>query len=86
MRLHFTTIRVGAFPCRHQSPPSAELQAEGGPLGSLLTATSRLLPIFQEYRLQEIFTFLDLRKMLGFEEVTVSDGNDFAHTIHIESS
>ncbi len=51
---------------------------------AILTAMARVLPIFQEYRVEEIFTFLDLCKMLGFEEVTVSDGKDFAHTIHIE--
>jgi hypothetical protein len=51
---------------------------------AMLTATARVLPIFQEHRVEEIFTFLDLCKMLGFEQVTVSDGKDFAHQIHIE--
>ena len=51
---------------------------------AMLTATARVLPIFQEYRVEEIFTFLDLCKMLGFEEVTLSNGKDFAHKIHID--
>ena len=51
---------------------------------AMLTAMARVSPIFQEYRVEEIFTFLDLCKMLGFEEVTVSDGKKFAHKIHIE--
>ena len=51
---------------------------------AMLTATARATPIFQEYQVEEIFTFLDLCKMLGFEQVTISDGKDFAHQILIE--
>ncbi|MDH3231679.1 MAG: molybdopterin-guanine dinucleotide biosynthesis protein A [Alphaproteobacteria bacterium] len=51
---------------------------------AMLTARARVLPIFQEHRVEEILTFLDFCKMLGFEQVTVSDGKDFAHQIHIE--
>ena len=51
---------------------------------AMLTATARTTPIFQEYQVEEIFTFLDLCKMLGFERVTISDGRVFAHRILIE--
>ncbi len=51
---------------------------------AMLTATARTTPIFQEYQVEEIFTFLDLCKMLGFEKVTISDGRVFAHRILIE--
>ena len=51
---------------------------------AMMTATARTTQIFQEYQVEEIFTFLDLCKMLGFEQVTISDGKDFAHQILIE--
>ena len=49
-----------------------------------LTAMARISPIFRDFGVEEIFTFLDLAKMLGFEQVTVSDGRDFAHQIAIK--
>lgn len=49
-----------------------------------LTASARTLPVFQEFAVEDFFTFLDLCKMLGFKQVTVSDGKDFAHQIRIE--
>ena len=51
---------------------------------AMMTATARTTPIFREYEVEEIFTFLDLCKMLGFKQITVSDGKDFAHQILIE--
>ena len=51
---------------------------------AMMTATARATPIFQEYQVEEIFTFLDLCKMLGFKQVTISNGKDFAHQILIE--
>lgn len=51
---------------------------------AMMTATARATPIFQEYQVEEIFTFLDLCKMLGFSQVTIGDGKDFAHQILIE--
>jgi hypothetical protein len=50
----------------------------------MLTAQSRLSKFFQENTLAEHATFFDLLKMLGFEQLTVSDGDDFAHQITIE--
>ena len=49
-----------------------------------LTAMSRTLPIFQEYGVEDWFTFLDLLKMMGFVQLTVTDGRDFAHQFVIE--
>ncbi len=49
-----------------------------------LTAMSRTLPIFQEYGVEDWFTFLDLLKMMGFVELTVTDGKDFSHQFVIE--
>ena len=49
-----------------------------------LTASARVLPIFKDFAVEDFFTFLDLCKMLGFKQVTVSDGREFAHQIRIE--
>lgn len=49
-----------------------------------LTALARTLPIFAEFGVQEWFTFLDLMKMMGFKQLTISNGRDFAHQMIIE--
>jgi hypothetical protein len=48
-----------------------------------LTAVARLTPFFQQYTLADQATFLDLMKLLGFTQVTISDGAKFAHQIEI---
>jgi len=51
---------------------------------AMLTAVARVTPLFKEERVEDYFTFLDLCKMLGFKQLTVSDGRKFAHQIKIE--
>mgnify|MGYP006237657199 FL=1 len=46
-----------------------------------LTALSRATPLFQEFDEEDQFTFFDLCYMLGFKQLTVSDGKNFAHQI-----
>ncbi len=49
-----------------------------------MTAAARVLPAFREMGVQDWFTFLDLIHMLGFKQVTISNGRDFAHQLIIE--
>jgi len=49
-----------------------------------MTAAVRLLPAFREMGVQDQFTFFDLAKMLGFEQITVSNGREFAHQVVIK--
>lgn len=49
-----------------------------------LTSLARLTPLFQELQVEELFTFFDLCKMLGFTTITVSDGRRFTHQITIK--
>lgn len=49
-----------------------------------MTAVARLLPVFSELGVEDYFTFFDLAKMLGFEQITISNGRDFAHQIIIK--
>lgn len=46
-----------------------------------LTALARVTPLFQQLQVEELFTFFDLCKMLGFTTVTVSDGRHFTHQV-----
>ena len=46
-----------------------------------LTNSARTTPIFEESGAPENLTFLDLLTLLGFESVTISDGNKFTHQI-----
>jgi hypothetical protein len=49
-----------------------------------MTAAARQLPAFAQMGVQDTFTFFDLAKLLGFKQITISDGRDFAHQVMIE--
>ncbi len=49
-----------------------------------LTSSARATPIFSDYNVEDVFTFLDLAKMLGFKQITVSDGATFSHQILLQ--
>jgi hypothetical protein len=51
---------------------------------AMLTASARMTPFFNEVGVEDYFTFFDLAKLLGFTQITVSDGRDFAHRIDIK--
>jgi hypothetical protein len=56
---------------------------QGRALLAQLTAQARTAPVFQELEGGDALTFLDLVKMLGFEQVTVTDGTSFTLQIAI---
>ncbi|HUN53397.1 MAG TPA: hypothetical protein VMU42_19870 [Candidatus Sulfotelmatobacter sp.] len=49
-----------------------------------LTAVVRTTPLVRELKVDDIFTFFDLARLLGFTEITISDGETFAHQIKLE--
>lgn len=51
---------------------------------AMLSARARITPIFQEYEVEDLFTFFDLLKLMGFELLTVTDGDNFSHQISIK--
>lgn len=51
---------------------------------AMLTSVSRATPLFKDYGVADYFTFFDLLKVLGFEQLTISDGQSFAHQVTIE--
>jgi hypothetical protein len=50
---------------------------------ALLTAEARQTPIFQDLQVEDVFTFLDLLGLLGFQQLTVTNGDNFAHRIEL---
>lgn len=50
---------------------------------AVLTSVARTMPIFRNVDASEI-NFFDLLKMLGFTQLTISDGDHFAHQVLIE--
>lgn len=51
---------------------------------AILTHIARESPMFVSFKVEEIFTFLDLLKLLGFEQLTVTDGDRFSHQILVK--
>ena len=49
-----------------------------------MTAQSRVLPLFEQLGVQDSFTFFDLLKLLGFKQLTISNGRDFTHQVIIQ--
>ncbi|NQV98970.1 MAG: molybdopterin-guanine dinucleotide biosynthesis protein A [Rhodospirillales bacterium] len=49
-----------------------------------LTAVARTTPLFRNAHVEDILTFFDLAHMLGFKQITVSDGNRFTHQVLFE--
>lgn len=51
-----------------------------------LTLVARGSPLFAQLGVEDYFVFYDLCRMLGFDQITVSDGKGFAHQITLESA
>ena len=49
-----------------------------------LTSQARSTSLFRNLAVEDVFTFFDLAKMLGFKRITVSDGDTYARQIIIE--
>jgi hypothetical protein len=52
---------------------------------AMLTAYARSSPVFQSHPHPENLTFLDLIYLIGFEQLTVSDGREIAHRIYLDA-
>lgn len=51
---------------------------------AMLTSVARATPLFRDAGVADYFTFFDLLKILGFTQLTISDGDNFAHQVTIE--
>jgi hypothetical protein len=49
-----------------------------------LTAVARSTPFFQQNTQPEESTFFDFMKLLGFRQITISDGRAFAHQVIVD--
>jgi 20S proteasome alpha/beta subunit len=53
-------------------------------LFAMLTAIARLTPYFKENAVSAVYNFFDLCKLLGFTQLTWSDGKTLAHQVQIK--
>jgi len=53
-------------------------------LFAMLTAVARATTFFRETNAPENYTFFDLCKLLGFKQLTYTNGDDFAHQVKFE--
>jgi len=51
---------------------------------AMLTSVVRTTRYLNELGVADFFTFFDLAKLLGFKQITISDGDHFSHQIIIE--
>jgi len=51
---------------------------------AMMTASARTSELFTSYQVQDIFTFFDLLKLLGFKKLTLTNGHDLAHVVYFE--
>ena len=51
---------------------------------AMLTSVARTSRLFNEFGVQDFFTFFDLAKLFGFKRITVSDGDRFSHQVVLE--
>jgi hypothetical protein len=49
-----------------------------------LTATARASALFRNLAVEDLFTFFDLARVLGFIQITVSDGQTYSHRVVLE--
>ena len=49
-----------------------------------MTALARSSDLFRTLAVEDYFTFFDLLKMLGFQQLTITDGDTYAHQVTIE--
>jgi len=66
-----------------QDGPMDTLYRARGVLANL-TAQARLTPLLRENNVSDWFTFFDLCRVLGFEQITLSDGKTWTHQIFLE--
>lgn len=49
-----------------------------------MTAQARATPIFTELEAESTYTFFDMAVLLGFKQITISDGQSFSHQVTFE--
>ena len=51
---------------------------------AMFTQIARQTPLFRDYAVDDLFTFYDLARLIGFAQITVTDGRQFTHRITLE--
>jgi len=48
---------------------------------TFLTAAARQMPVLKQNKVEDWFTFYDVAVLLGFKQITISDGKSWAHQV-----
>ena len=59
-------------------------RARARALLAAMTAQARATPIFTELEAESTYTFFDMAVLLGFKQITISDGQSCAHQVTFE--
>lgn len=51
---------------------------------ALMTNVARTTDLFQQMAVDDLFTYFDLAKLLGFKSIVISDGNSFTHRVTLK--
>lgn len=51
---------------------------------SQMTSVARDMPLFVENQVEDTYTFLDLLKLMGFTELTITNGDSYSYRYDIE--
>jgi len=49
-----------------------------------LTAVARSTRLLREMQVDDVFNFFDLARLLGFTQITISDGETFSHQVDLQ--
>lgn len=51
---------------------------------ALMTNVARTTDLFQQMAVDDLFTYFDLAKLLGFKTIVISDGTSFTHRVTLK--
>ncbi len=51
---------------------------------AMFTQAARQTPVLRDYGVDDLFTFYDLARLLGFAQITITDGRQIAHRVVLE--
>lgn len=51
---------------------------------ALMTNVARTTDLFQQMAVDDLFTYFDLAKLLGFKSIVISDGANFTHRVTLK--
>ena len=76
-----TTITITTINARRPGRPAGGEGLAMRALFAMLTSVALTTPFIVDLGLADFLTFFNLLKLLGFKQVTISDGDGFSHQV-----